>query len=134
MTTHDSTDRDLFEIRRTHHEWSTAFGAGDSAALASLVTADAEFWTPGLAAISGRPGVAEALGRFFLRYSATQRFDVLELIVSGKWAFERGIERIVVRPRDGSPAVHRDQRAFTVLHRDPDGRWRFARGMTHPDC
>jgi ketosteroid isomerase-like protein len=35
-----------------------------------------------------------------------------------------------VTPRGGEP-VEISQRAFMVLRREPDGRWRYARGMTN---
>jgi ketosteroid isomerase-like protein len=46
-------------------------------------------------------------------------------------AFVRGVEYDHLRPRSGGPEVEQSQRSFTLIRREADGRWRFARGMTN---
>jgi len=50
--------------------------------------------------------------------------------LEGDLAFVRGVETNRLRARDGDASIERTQRAFSVLRRGADGRWRFARGMT----
>lgn len=119
------------EIDRTLAEWASAIAEGDLAILASLVTQDAEFWTQGAPALVGRHAVVEAFRPFFERYKLSQGFKVQERWVGSDWAFLRGVELNTLEPRDGSPRREVKQRAFSLLRREGDGRWRFARGMTN---
>jgi hypothetical protein len=43
----------------------------------------------------------------------------------------RGEEMNVLTPKQGGALIEHPQRAFTILLRDTDGPWRFARGMTN---
>jgi ketosteroid isomerase-like protein len=65
------------------------------------------------------------------KFEFQQQFDCKELIIGGSWAFMRGIEINRLTPRDGGEIVLRKQRAFSVLRREADGTWLFARGMTN---
>ena len=65
------------------------------------------------------------------RYAITQRYEPIETVVSGEWAFQRGIEHIHGVPRDGGAPHDAQQRALLILRRGADGRWRYARGMTN---
>jgi uncharacterized protein (TIGR02246 family) len=119
-------------IAELFDHWQAAGRAGDAERLASLVTEDAEFWTPGLLPIRGRDAVRAAFPPVFAQYEVDQEFTCQEFIVSGDWAFARGLEVNRATPRGGGEAIVRRQRAFMVLRRDEeDGQWRFARGMTH---
>ena len=118
-------------IDKTMAEWFQAVKRGDSAVLASLVTEDAEFWTHGAPPLKGRTELKNAFDAFFTQYKTEQRFVELERHVFGKWAFIRGEEINILTPKAGEEPVEYRQRAFSVLHKDSDGRWRFARGMTN---
>jgi uncharacterized protein (TIGR02246 family) len=118
-------------IDKTLDEWFRAMKRGDSAALVSLVTKDAEFWTQGAPPIKGRTALKEAFDKFLTQFSAEQRFVEVERQVSGKWAFIRGLEINILKPKAGGEPTEYRQRAFSILRLEPDGRWRFARGMTN---
>lgn len=110
--------------------WSEALAAGDVDRMASIVTPEAEFWSPGQAPIRGREAVKAAFRPFFERYRMRQEFDRHELIVTGPWAFMRGLEvnRLTDRTSGEESCVR--QRAFSLMQRGSDGAWRFHRGMT----
>lgn len=120
-------------IDRTLSEWSAAFATGDIDSLVSLVIEDAEFWTHGMPAIVGRPALREAFSAFFNAYSAVQVFDERERLIGEGWALLRGVEFNTLTPVGGGDPLEYTQRAMSVLRVDPDGRWRFARGMTNQE-
>jgi uncharacterized protein (TIGR02246 family) len=119
------------EIDQTFAEWEEAGRRGDAETLASLVTDDAEFWSQGRPTMRGRASVLEAFRATFAVYEAAHRWEKIERIVIGDWAFERGHEHNVVVNKSDGTRIEVRQRGFTVLHREADGRWRFARGMTN---
>jgi uncharacterized protein (TIGR02246 family) len=127
----DPRTDDREAIAQTLSEWAEAIRGADMETLAGLVTEDAEFWTHGVAPLTGRDALKEAFALFFSAYGFEQDFDCQELIVSGDLAFMRGTELNRLTPHDGSKAVENRQRAFSILRREGDGRWRFARGMTN---
>jgi uncharacterized protein (TIGR02246 family) len=118
------------EIDELFAAWREAGKRGDAAALVSLITEDAEFWTHGAPAVKGRQAVAAMMEGFFASFRFEQSFETLERIVAGDWAFVRGFELNRVTPKGGE-TVEVCQRAFMVLRREEDGSWRFARGMTN---
>jgi ketosteroid isomerase-like protein len=65
------------------------------------------------------------------RFDVVQRFDAVETVICGEWAFERGVERMTVTPIGGGTPRSASQRALLILRRDASGRWRYARGMTN---
>lgn len=117
-------------IDRLFADWMEAGKRGDVAAVVSLITEDAEFWTHGAPAVKGRPAVAAMMEGFFAGFHFEQSFETLERIVVDGWAFVRGFELNRVTPKGGETVEIR-QRAFMVLRREEDGSWRFARGMTN---
>lgn len=122
---------DQREIGEVFRAWVEAGRRGDAGALAALVTEDAEFWTHGAAAVRGRDAVRATMTSFFARFALAQDFEREELLLDGDLAVVRGVEVNRVTPRDGSPALEIRQRSFSVLFREADGAWRFARGMTN---
>jgi uncharacterized protein (TIGR02246 family) len=119
------------EVERTLAQWSEAVRGGDLETVVEMVTEDAEFWTHGAPALVGREAVRAAFGPVFAGFEMVQDFKLLELVVQGDLAFVRGVETNRLRARDGDASIERTQRAFSVLRRGGDGRWRFARGMTN---
>ena len=111
--------------------WKAAVLSGDVARIASLVTEDCEFWTNAAPPLQGRQALRATLLTFYATYSHRQEFERHELLVAGEIAFARGIERNFLTPVAGGPEIVQSQRAFIVIRREPDGVWRFARGMTN---
>lgn len=124
-----STSNDAIE--ETLFAWATAIADADLEALAGLVTEDAEFWTHGAPALKGRAALIEAFEPFFAQFKMQQDFTRQELIVMNDYAFMRGVEVNRLVPRGGGDPVEVRQRAFSLLRLEPDGLWRFARGMTN---
>jgi uncharacterized protein (TIGR02246 family) len=125
----DDDDRKAIDALRD--AWVAAVASGDARPLADLVTADYEVWAHGAPPLRGPETVVAMMGAALARYTVTQEYDPIETVITGDWAFQRGIERIRAVPRDGGPAQENAQRALLVLRRGEDGRWRYARGMTN---
>lgn len=118
-------------IQETLAAWALAIVDSDLEGLASLVTEDAEFWSHGAAPLVGRQALVDAFEPFLNEFTMQQDFQCHELILSDEWALLRGMEINHLTPRAGGESVVHRQRAFSVLRRQPDGRWLFARGMTN---
>lgn len=123
-------------IEKLFRDWADAGRRGDAQAMAQMVTEDAEFWTHGAPPLKGRGEVVPRMASFFESYEIDQGFERQEIVISGDLAFIRGMEINRITPRDGAPPMEIRQRAFSVLFREADGNWRFARGMTNkgPDA
>lgn len=118
-------------VNRLLTQWAEAVQSGDPEAITALVTEDAEFWSNSAPPLTGREALRAAFAGLFSRFRLAQRFDCFELVVSGNLAFVRGMEHNTLEPLEGGPPIVRQQRAFSVLRRAPEGTWRFWRGMTN---
>jgi uncharacterized protein (TIGR02246 family) len=125
------SDADRAAVEQVRHEWVRAVAARDAEGLRNLLTDDYEVWAHGAPAIHGPDAAISAMRGAIERFHITQSFEPIETIICGDWAFERGVESMSVTPVGGGAAQNASQRAFLVLRRDPDGRWRYARGMTN---
>jgi ketosteroid isomerase-like protein len=108
-----------------------AVAARNPEALRSLLTEDYEVWAHAAAPIRGIDAAVAAMAGAIERFRIEQRFDAMETIVAGDWAFERGIERMTIIEPDTGVSRTMAQRAFLILRLGTDGQWRYARGMTN---
>lgn len=122
---------DLEEVEALFAAWKEAVRDGDLDAMLELITEDAEFWTHGQPPLRGRDAVRTAFAPVLDKWVLDQAFECHELILAGELALARGMEVNRLTPREGGEAVVQRQRAFSVLRRGDDGRWRFMRGMTN---
>jgi len=111
--------------------WTNAVAARNPDALKDLLTDDYEVWPQGAAPIVGPAAASAAMRGAIERFDIVQSFEPIETVVAGDWAFERGIERMTLTPRDGGEARTIEQRTFLIERKGHDGKWRFARGMTN---
>jgi uncharacterized protein (TIGR02246 family) len=121
------------EIDQLFADFSDALRRGDCDALADLVTEDAEFWSPGTAAVRGRDHVRSMLRDACQQYLVERTWDEVERVTGDDFVVSVGIERTRATPRAGGDPVEVTQRGWTMARRGTDGRWRFARGITNRD-
>jgi uncharacterized protein (TIGR02246 family) len=112
-------------------EWQDAFQRKDVDAILALVTKDYQLWAPGADAM-GIDGLKPRLAAALAAFDVEPSYEREERVVSGDLAFERGWDVQRVIPRNGGAVITQRQRVFMILRREPDGRWRFARGMSQP--
>jgi uncharacterized protein (TIGR02246 family) len=119
------------EIDRLFADWMAATARGDADVLTELVTEDAEFWSPGTPAMRGRETVSAVFRDAFRKYSVERSWTEIERLVGTDFMVSVGIEKTRVTPRSGGDPIDVTQRGWTMARRCPDGRWRFARGITN---
>jgi len=126
-----SGEEDLAAIAAVRNAWVQAVADGNADALRDFLADDYEVWAHGAPAIRGPEGAANAMRGALARFEIAQSFEPMESVVCGDWAFERGIETMILTPREGGEPREMSQRALLILRRDADGKWRYARGMTN---
>ena len=125
------TPDDLHAIAALRDSWTKAVAARDPDALKELLTDDYEVWPQGAPPMIGPAAAAAAMRGAVERFDIVQSFEPVETVVAGDWAFERGIERMILTPRDGGEKRTMEQRTLLIERKGVDGKWRFARGMTN---
>ena len=120
MTGQEADEAAILEMRQKHLDASLA---QDIDTLVETFTEDGVEMPPGGPAVIGREAYrahCEAMLQHAGDFSCS--FDIAELVVSGDWAFERGIFECTMG--DGSE----DRGKYLWIYkRGTDGRWRFAR-------
>ena len=122
---------DLQAIIALRAAWTNAVATRNPDALKDLLTDDYEVWPQNAPPITGPAAATAAMRGAVERFDIVQSFDPLETVIAGDWAFERGIERMTLRPRDGGDTRTIEQRTLLIEKKGADGKWRFARGMTN---
>ena len=119
------------QIKQTLNRWANAIQDGDLENIGNLVTGDAVFCTHDALELTGLEALKNSFKPFFEQYEMTQDFELDELIISGDYAFLRGVEinRLTSKQEQEETVVR--QRALSVLQKGSDGIWRFHRGMTN---
>jgi uncharacterized protein (TIGR02246 family) len=105
--------------------------AKDIDRLVSLVTDDVVFLPPGGPPIKGREAVGELYRSLFTQFDVEQAAQTEETEVAGDWAFSWGAETMTLAPRGGGAPVSLQGKGLTILRRQPDGTWKFARGINN---
>jgi uncharacterized protein (TIGR02246 family) len=126
-----SADSDARSIRELTMRWTTAVKAQDIDRLLSLVTDDVVFLPPGGAPIRGKQAVGDLYRLLFAQFDVEQSASAEEIEVSGDWAFSWGAEVLTLSPRTGGQPIRMRGRGLTILRRQPDESWRFARGINN---
>jgi ketosteroid isomerase-like protein len=96
-----ASDADRSALAGVHAAWVSAVAAGDAESLRTLVTDDYEVWANAAQPIAGADAVVSAMRAALERFHVQQRFDPIETVIAGDWAFERGIESMTVTPIGG---------------------------------
>ena len=113
-------------------EWIAAFRRKDVDAIIALLTEDYTLWAPGKPPMTDRESLRPAMIAAFRDFDLEPAFERDAQFVSGDLAVDLGWDVQTITPRAGGEPKTMRQRVAVVLRRDPDGRWRFARGITQP--
>ncbi|HYG65650.1 MAG TPA: SgcJ/EcaC family oxidoreductase [Thermoanaerobaculia bacterium] len=128
----DGDPSDIDAILALFADWKEAVRARDLRRLAALVTEDAVFSAPDRPPVRGRDAVEDLYRQVFATFELDQDFELQEVRVLGTWAFVVGqdVARFDSRDRDGG-SVSGKGMAISIVRREPDGQWRFARGINN---
>jgi uncharacterized protein (TIGR02246 family) len=120
-------------IDATRNAYAAAWRAASVEQIASLYTEDAFVLYPNQPAVSGHAAIVDYFKGFFDEFPKND-FELIssEIVVTGPWAFDRGVYRWKGTPRN-EPAVEDNGKYLVVLKRGDDGKWRVARDMDNSD-
>jgi uncharacterized protein (TIGR02246 family) len=124
-------EEDRRAILRLGKAWEEAIKRQDVNALLDMVTDDVLFMPPNMPTVQGKAAVAEMFRIFFATSTVDQTFNPEEIQIGRDWAFARGQDVLTITPRAGGTPVRVEARGISILRREKDGIWRFARGMTN---
>ena len=119
------------QIYQLFNDFNNSVNDANLEQIGNLVTEDAEFWTNSLTPLTGRAAFKNAFKDFLNKYSVNKDFECYELIIRDDVAYSRGMEINKKTPRVGGETIITKQRAFSVIRKGDDGKWRFSRGMTN---
>jgi uncharacterized protein (TIGR02246 family) len=111
--------------------WISAVQAKDAPWLAAMVTDDCVFLAPNAPPMRGRQAVEQLYAGLFAKYDVVQKFHFEETQMLGDWAFGWGTDDITMTPADARQTAHFVGHGMSILRRDADGTWRFARGINN---
>ncbi|WP_414471206.1 YybH family protein [Microvirga sp. M2] len=112
-------------IRELVATWMAASMEGDVEKVLSLMTEDVVFMVPGRDPFGREAFAAASRSMDGMRLEGTS--DILELQVTGDWAFMRCRIDMTITPPDAKEPLRRSGHTLTLLRKEPDGRWRLAR-------
>jgi uncharacterized protein (TIGR02246 family) len=118
-------------IQAREREWSAAFLAGNSAAVAAMYTADAASVQPVGDWSRGRDGIAKTIQSQLDTVAVTSREDITEEVIPagdyvieiGHYSFQGTSKSATKAPRSGAG------RYVAIWKRDADGAWRIHRDL-----
>jgi uncharacterized protein (TIGR02246 family) len=112
-------------IRQVIATWMAASKAGDDAAVLECMTEDAVFLVAGHEPMRGRAGFAAAQGGA-KAFDIDGTSEVVELSVSGDWAWAWTRLSVSMTPKAGGPTNRRAGYTLSIFRRE-GGRWRLHR-------
>jgi uncharacterized protein (TIGR02246 family) len=126
----DTAD-DLRAIMALRDEWAAAVNARDVARILTLVIDDCVFLAPGAPPIRGKASVEALYKQVFSLYRIEQSFSFEEVQAHENWAYALGRDEITMTPVDGGEPVRAEGMGVTIMLKQADGSWRFARGLNN---
>ena len=127
----DRRSEDLQAIEKLGEAWVAAVNASDVNGIVALVTDDVIFLPPNMMAVRGKKSVISMYQSFFSEYRVRHRGATEEIQVAGDWAFAWGTDYLTLIPVLGGPSIKVSGRVMSIMRRQPDGSWKFARAINN---
>ena len=127
-----ATHNEREAIETLNKDWLAAEAQKDIAKLLTLVTDDVVFLPINWPAVVGKQAVEAMYRIFFDRFSVVEHTtSVSEVRVCDDWAFVWGSEKLILTPKAAGASVELNGYGMSILQRDAQGVWRFARGINN---
>lgn len=127
----DTTEADVAAITRAANEWAAAVQAGNLDQIVALFTNDIVLLPPNEPAVAGMDAT-RVWGKGLVDAVTMTSVAIVsdETVVSGDWAFSRGVFRATMQPKGGgSPAAPVANKYILIWRRQADGSWKIARDI-----
>ncbi len=124
-------NQDVEAIHTRMREWTAAVKAKDVDGILSLVTDDVVFLPPGSAPIRGKAALVSRYRSVFERFDLDQQSALEEIQILGDWAFAWGTDALTTTPVGGGESTTSKGHGMSLLRRQRDGSWKFARGINN---
>ena len=118
------TSNDDVEIRALVTTWLAATRTGDLDTIASLMTDDVVFLTPGRPPFGKAEFIAASQAMAGISIDGTSTIE--ELHIAGNTAYLRSTLNLTITPPGGT-ALQKSGCTLTILRKEGDGRWQLAR-------
>ena len=102
----------------------------DADVIVAHLADDVILMPPNVGKITGKEGNRNFLQGFFDHFTMTELKTMeREVVVSGDWAFERGLYEWVIVPEGGSEGISDQVNFIGIWQRQPDGAWKETRAI-----
>jgi ketosteroid isomerase-like protein len=123
---------DVTELQKIFDRWTERFIAGDIDSCTSLFASNGTIYQPNFAAIEGYDAIRSAHRDWMDAGEINKKVTVVDGRISGNLAY------CVARysgnyPDDDGSMTTETGTVVSVLHRDPDGNWRWRLSALHSD-
>ena len=122
-TTADQRER-LDRIRR---ETEAAENESSVERMRVHMAEDVVMMAPNMPAVTGAANAGQAMRQFFAAFDVQIQYTSSEIVVAGDWAFDRGVYRQTLTPRQGGTPLQETGKYLWVYRRTPEGSWKQAR-------
>jgi len=129
----DKRAEDVAAIKRLTDDWHNAWLAGDADALAALYTDDPVLLPQNQPAVIGKEAIHSLYQSVFDEYTFEGGGELMEVEVSGDWAFYWNTYALTAKPKAGGEPLEDTGKAVFIVRRQPDGVWRIARLIANSD-
>ncbi len=124
-STEATTEADVEAIDELRAEYASAINSSDVDGLSAVWTSDGVFMPPNEPSVTGKEAVQSLWQKRFDQNTYGLTFASDGVVVSGDWAFDRGIATGTVTPKAGDQPVYFDNKYIAVYQRQPDGSWKY---------
>ncbi len=122
-----ANNRDEKAIRALLNRWHRAMGAGDLAALLSMISEDAVFLAAERTPVRGRAAFAKELEALTESCTIQSSAEIEEVLVSEDLACCWATQTVTTMPRDGTEPTVRRGSVLSIFRREFGGHWVLVR-------
>jgi ketosteroid isomerase-like protein len=121
--TPDSSSQDLAAITAFNKRYLQSINDGDFATLSQMTSADHIMMIPGRPPIAGKVANDDANRRGFEQFHYDETWTIVETVIQGSLAFQRGTFTSSATPKAGGPTRTSAGKILRIYRREADGSW-----------